>query len=276
MTLCNVAQFNPQEVAALEEYLKQGGGLIIFGGDQVIADNYNRLLYADGKGLLPAALGPAMGDAVKKQSPFAFNPLGYRHPLVAEFRGESDPVTAGLTLTAIWQYHKLTLPAESQAQIAVAFDSGDPAIIEAPRGRGKVILVATSADAGWNSWPLHNSYPPVMQQMVLQAAAGRLAERNIRVGQPYDQAFAAAGASATGTVTNPRGQPAAARLKALGGISELHFTQTELSGPYQVRIGPPLAVENIFAANPDPAESNLIKLDRSSLNRAYPTGISTC
>ena len=52
-----------------------------------------------------------------------------------------------------------------------------------------MILVATSADAGWTTWPLHKSYPPIMQQMILQAAAGRLAERNIRVGQPFDQSL---------------------------------------------------------------------------------------
>jgi len=269
VALCNVAEFNQAEVAALEDYLKQGGGLIIFGGDQVNADNYNRLLYAEGKGLLPAALGPAMGDAAKKEAAFAFNPLGYRNPLVAEFRGESDPVTAGLTQTSIWQYHKLT-KLDSKAQVALAFDSNDPAIVEAPRGRGKVILVATSADAGWNTWPLHNSYPPVMQQMIIQAAAGRLAERNIRVGQPYDQSFAAAGAAAAATVITPKEQRVAARLKGAGGISELHFVQTELSGKYQVQIGPPLTVESFFAADPDPAESNLAKLDRGELEQRLP------
>ena len=93
-------------------------------------------------------------------------------------------------------------------------------------------MVATSADAGWTTWPLHNSYPPIMQQMILQAAAGRLAERNIRVGQPYDQSFAAAGASATATVIDPqgttgrgqaqeqrRGQPASFRAdRAFGAV----------------------------------------------------------
>ena len=130
--------------------------------------------------------------------------------------------------------------------------------------------MATSADAGWTTWPLHNSYPPIMQQMILQAAAGRLAERNIRVGQPYDQSFAAAGASAAATVVTPKGQPVAARLKAAGGVSQLHFEQTELSGPYQVRIGPPLALETAFAANPDPAESDPAKLDEPSLEERLP------
>ena len=158
VALCNVAQFSPGEVTALEEFLKQGGGLVVFGGNQVIAENYNRLLYADGKGLLPAAVGPAVGDAAKRETAFGFNPLGFRHPLVDAFRGESDSVKAGLTQALTLQYHKLVLPKDSDAQVALAFETGDPAVIEAPRRRGKVIQVATSADAGWTTWPLHNSY----------------------------------------------------------------------------------------------------------------------
>src|SRR5262249_7734774 len=82
VVLCNVGQFSPPEVAALEDFLKQGGGVVIFGGDQVLADHYNRLLYADGKGLLPASLGPSVGDAAKREAPLGFDPMGYRHPLV--------------------------------------------------------------------------------------------------------------------------------------------------------------------------------------------------
>jgi hypothetical protein len=268
--LCNVAQFNQSEITELEDFLKQGGGVAVFGGDQVIADNYNRLLYADGKGLLPAALGPIIGDAGKKAAGFGFNPLGYRHPLVSEFRGERDSVTAGLTLARIQRYHKLSIPKNSAARVALAVDNGDPAVIEASHARGKVILVATSADADWTTWPLHNSFPPIMQQIVLQAASGRLAERNIRVGQPYDQAFALAGATAPATVVTPRAQPMTTRLKAQGSISQLHFEQTDLAGPYQVRIGPPLSVDHSFAASPDPAESDLAKLDQAALQEQLP------
>src|SRR5262249_10835350 len=73
VALCNVWQFTAPEVAALEDYLKQGGGVVVFLGDQVVADNYNRLLYDDGKGLLPASLGPTTGDASRKEGGFTFN-----------------------------------------------------------------------------------------------------------------------------------------------------------------------------------------------------------
>jgi hypothetical protein len=270
VVLCNVAQFSQPEASALDDYLKQGGGVVVFGGDQVVADNYNRLLYDDGKGLLPAAVGPSQGDAAKKEAAFSFNPLGYRHPIVSEFRDEADPVTAGLTQALSWQYHKLQIPKDSKAEVALAFENGDPAIVEWKRHRGTVVMVATSADTGWTTWPVHQSYVPVMQQIVLRASSGKLSERNIRVGQPFDQSFPAADAGAAVTVVTPKGQPLAAKLQPAGGVSQFHFEQTELSGRYQVRIGAPLAQESSFAANTDPAESDLKKLDRAELSEMLP------
>jgi hypothetical protein len=271
--LCNMAQFTEPEVAALDDYLKQGGGIVIFGGDQVVPENYNRLLFADGKGLLPASIGPSIGDAAKKEASFGFNPLGFKHPIVADFAGEADPVMAGLTGVKTWRFHKLSLPKGSLAKVALAFDNGapgDPAVIEAPRHRGKVIQVATSADDGWTTWPYHPSYPPVMEKLVFEAAAGRLTERNVRVGQPLDQALPASGASAPVSVVIPDGKTLPTKLQPAGGVSLLHFEKTDLSGPYQVKLGPPLALEATFAANPNPAESDPAKLDRAGLVEAVP------
>ncbi len=269
VVLCNIAQFTEAEVNALEDYLKQGGGIVVFGGDQVVADNYNRLLYRDGQGLLPAAIGASVGEAAKKQSAVHFNPLRYRHPLIAEYQGAAGPVTAGLTQALTWQYHKLAIPPGSRAEVALSFENGDPAVIEAPRHRGTVILVATSADTGWTTWPIHKSYPPVMEQIVLRASAGRLTERNIRVGQPYDQSFPEKAIAAPVTVVTPKGQAVDSRLKPAGGVSQLHFEQTDLSGRYQVRIGQ-LGLETSFAANTDPAESDLTRLDEAVLGELLP------
>jgi hypothetical protein len=270
VALCNIAQFTDAEVTALDDYLKQGGGVVVFGGDQVVADNYNRLLHDDGKGILPAALGPTVGDAAKKEASFGFNPLDYRHPIVDEFDGATDEVKASLTGTRTWQFHKLKLPKGSPAQVALAFDNGDPAVIETRRHRGTVIQVATSADAGWNTWPLHRSYPPVMEKMIFVAASGRLAERNVRVGQPLDQALPAAGTAAAVNVVLPDGQSVPTKLQAAGGLSQLHFEKTELSGAYQVKVGPPLVLESTFTANTNPAESDPAKLDRAGLADAMP------
>lgn len=270
VVLCNVAQFTEPEVAALDDYLRQGGGVVVFGGDQVVADNYNRLLYADGKGLLPATVAGTAGDASQKSASFGFNALGFRHPIVAPFAGESDQVTAGLTAVKTWQYQKLKLPPDTQARVALAFDTGDPAVIEARRQRGTVIQVATSADSGWTTWPLHPSFPPVMEQVIFQAAAGRTAERNVRVGQPLELSLPGSGMAAAVSVVAPGGKTVPTKLQAAGAVSRLHFEETDLSGAYSVKVGPPLALEAAFAVNPIPAESDPARLDRAGLAEAVP------
>ncbi len=272
VVLCNVAQFTGAEVSTLDAYLKQGGGVVIFGGDQVIPENYNQILFAGGKGMLPASLVGVVGDAQAKQSAVEFDARDFKHPIVNPFYGAAANVIAGLTGAKTWQYHKLKIPEDQQspARVALYFNSGDPAIVEMPRHRGTVIQVATSADAGWTTWPLHQSYPPIMEQVILQAASGRLAERNVRVGQPFDQALPASAAGAAVEITRPDEARAPSKLKAAGDVSVFHYEETDLSGAYRVKFGPPLAVESTFAANPDPIESDPLKLDRAGLAEAVP------
>jgi hypothetical protein len=270
VVLCNLARFTSAEVSALDAYLKQGGGVVVFGGDQVRPDNYNEALFAKGQGLLPAQLGPIVGDAEGPSGRFEFNPLGFKHPIIAEFTGQSPGVTASLTRVKTARFHKLILPKNTSARVALAFDNGDPAVIEAPRHRGRVIQVATTADAGWTTWPLHPSYPAVMHQIVLEAASGRTAERNVRVGQPLDQALPPTGADAPVTITRPDGKAARSKLVADGDVSRLFYEETDLEGPYAVRVASPVSLDATFAANPDPAESDPKKLDRRSLSDALP------
>ncbi len=270
VALCNVAQFSPVEVQALENFLEQGGGVVVFGGDQVSAENYNRLLHADGKGILPAAVGEVVGDPAKKDATFRFDPKGFRHPILAAFRNQPDPVVAGLTQARVWTYHKLATPEGSAAVVALAFDDGDPAVIEAARGRGRVFQVALPADSAWSNWPAHRSFPPVMHDLIMEAASGRQAERTIRVGRPFDQTFPGPAAGADATVQTPGGGSVAAKLKADGALARLHFEQTDAAGAYQVKVGPPAPSELTFAANPDPAESDPAKLDRPGLSERLP------
>src|SRR5207244_9785486 len=54
--LCDVPRLSEREVGRLETHLQRGGGLVICLGPGVDLEAYNRLLYRDGQGLLPAKL----------------------------------------------------------------------------------------------------------------------------------------------------------------------------------------------------------------------------
>ncbi len=253
--------------------------MVFFLGDQVMAESYNRLLYNGGKGLLPAELGPIVGDSQRRENPYFFETLDFRHPIVADFAGQPDPVRASLTNVKSFRYFRLNVPRDSASQVALKFGN-DPAIVEAPRERGRVVLVATSADREWTDWPIHQSYPPVMENIVLRAASGRFEDRNVRVGQPLEQSLPANAAGAEVTVTWPDRDEtvreadqkrAKIPLLASGDVSRFRYTDTDRSGTYRVEIGPPVAAISRFAANTDPAESDPAKLDQVALKASLPS-----
>ncbi len=271
VVLANVAQLTAEESGLLDAFLNLGGGLVVFTGDRVVQENYNRVLFRDGKGPLPARIGPTLGNATDtSQGSFRFDPLEFRHPIIRAYQGAAPDVVSGLTGVKTWMYHKLEPSKDSSAITALAFETGDPAVLEMPHGRGNVTLVATSADAAWGNWPLHPSYPPVMEQMIMRAAAGKLAERNVPVGQPLDQAFAVSADGAPVSVVTPASRTVARKLTADGDVSRFHFDETETSGAYRVKVGPPVTQEVLFSANFDPAESALDKLTEKDLTAVVP------
>lgn len=262
LLLANVAQFTASEARLLNRYVRDGGGLILFLGDQVRPDNYNQQLAAadDGVNLLPARLGDRA--PAEREQPYLFNPLGYQHPIVAPFRGRDR---AGLLTTPVYEYVKAVVPKDSSAQVALAFGNGDPAIVEKRVGRGRSILVTTAADASWSALPVWLSYVPIVQELVAEAVRGKLGQRNLRVGQALTGDVRAAPADGIVSVATPAGKTQPVRLATDGGLNHWSFSDSDRSGVYRVEFGPPLLHEELFAMNVDPAESDLAKITLDEL-----------
>lgn len=266
VVLCNVSQLTPSELAVLEGYLRRGGGVLFFLGQQTNLGAYNETLFADGKGILPVKLmGTAGGES--KETFFRFDPLEYAHPLVAPFR---DHEQAGLLSAKTFRYVKAELPPNSNAQVALAFDSKDPAIVLQPYGRGMVGVVTTTADLDWNAWPISPSYVPVVQELVLQMVAGRVSRERFRVGETLS---VPAPVQLAGAVTLQGPQPDAAavplRVQSAQGVDVLQYDQTDAPGVYRIRFesGQP---EWAVAVNTWPEEGDLSRITPEDLQSAFP------
>lgn len=278
VVLCNLPRVSRDDVDNLESYLKQGGGLVVFTGDQVQPDNYNRLLHRDGQGILPARIENPVGDPTSRESPFLLDTLAFAHPFVSDFAGQLEPVVASLTNVKTYRYHRLLPRKDTTARIALKLGN-DPLIIEQPRERGRVVLIATTADRDWTDWPIHQSYPAVMEKIVLEAASGRFADRNVTVGQPLQEFLPAAAAGSKVTLTWPdrdevvRDAPHSEvelEVESAGEVSQFRSAPTDHAGSYRATFGPPLPRVARFAANPSPAESNLERIDAAALQATLP------
>jgi hypothetical protein len=199
--------------------------------------------------------------------------VDYSHPALAVFAGAARE---GLEGTRTWRY-MLLKPApgdgregrrkgEPPDRVLMAFDDGAPALVEARRGRGRVLLFTSTVDREWSDWTIRTSFLPAIQRFAAWLA-GALEERRAApapVGAP--RALPLAEGQRAVALLGPDGRerslrpgPAGAAPAAVPDRPGLWQVKVEEGG--QERLDPRLA----FAALPDPRECDTTRLDPREL-----------
>lgn len=277
--LCNVAMLTDREAEVIRGYLEAGGGVVFCLGDQVRPDNYNEVLYksatasAERNGasgpLLPARLVERVGDAKRKETSYEFDPGDYNHPIVRPFQGNPG---AGLELTKTFAYFKTQILEDRGARVALRFSTGDPAMIDAPYGRGRVVLVTTSVDREWSTWAVWgHSLIPLMHETVKYAVSSRWSDREVFVGQPLVSHLPIRAATVAAVLKLPNGE---SQAPPTSGDGRSVITEpTTRAGFHKLELGPPIGRTDWFAVNIDPQESDLASLRAEELRSDVLPGV---
>ena len=186
--MCNVAVPGPGAVAALQRYVRKGGGLVFFLGEEVgDPDEYNRVFYAAGQGLLPLPLQELRRREPTKDAPGLVR--SEDHPVTMMFPADAGALPGGVRFHTYYRCAEpdvtdspdATRPPESDAgaQPAAARPSPvvlarftdeaqTPALAERSFGRGRVLLFASSVDPDWNDWAraIDGSYVVTLLELV--------------------------------------------------------------------------------------------------------------
>lgn len=320
--LANVYRISEPAVDALERFARTGGGIIIFLGDQVDPELYNLALYRDGQGILPARLT----DIIRSPGAVHLRVVDRLHPVLRGISRDGDPL--GVAQIAFFAYFGAAVAAPAQpdparlgaagrpgaevagasamrdttplrpARVIAVFDDGlqHPAIVDRPLGLGRVVLVTTTADKAWNTWPDHPTFVPVMLELVRHVARPASAAADVSVGEPIVLPIDPA-AFELGAIVRTPGFPEEREVavtavpvgaaqsggRAAGGVSSgvqagsdagaalaIRWEHTERSGLYQfvLRRRDGGEVVRLVAANCDPAESDLTGADETALRQA--------
>jgi hypothetical protein len=279
--LCNVAQLTADEAERLARYAESGGGVVFFLGDRVVPESYNSLaagFHAErGNEALAQPLLPARLVEQIDAPQFGIDPLEYRHPIVAPFRGRER---AGLLTTPIGRYYQLEVDRSgTNVEVAAALRGGDPLIVAAPLGRGRTVLVATdgsltsvdSAGEPWTQWPTWPSFLPIVRELLAYATGGEQHQSQQLVGSPLVSPAELAAGRSTQTdsvalqIMRPDGRNDSVVLQSSLNGSVWNYTDTDVSGIYAVR---GLARNNDtlhFAVNVATTESDLAMISASEL-----------
>ena len=179
--LCDVPTIGSNEAGRLEAHLKRGGSVVIGLGPNAAknVDTYNRVLYNDGKGLLPGPLVGVRRAENGQHFSLVADEEAFKLPPLSAFRSESE--RSSFTTPYFGRYIQLDVPANGPARRLFSFlpsnrngkaERLDPAAIEWPRHRGRVIVFASSLNADWNEWPRTLSFAPFIQELLRFSVSG--------------------------------------------------------------------------------------------------------
>ncbi len=281
VVLANVPDFSDAVIKSFEDYLRRGGGLMIFPGERVNTAFYNERLFNRSR-LLPAAFGPARGDAAQDEKFFSFQEKDYDHPIVSIW---NDPGSGRLGSARFFKTLELrpaaeeiaatnrtTTPAGAAgaeaglARIVLKFSDGTPAVVERPWGLGRVVQFSSTADTAWNDLPVRLGFVPLLHR-ALGAVVSRQDEGlNIRVGDKFARRVPVEFLDKDLNVFPPRQTTVreVRRIEMVNGWPMAQSGQTDLAGLYDAKVTePPLALK--FATQADPGESSLDELSPAQL-----------
>jgi hypothetical protein len=256
--LADVPRLNGRSkmMTEMEDFVWRGGGLIVFVGPSVDTRWYEQEFFRGGKGLFPCKFAGA-GHVDEGQPPARILSQRFTHPALSYFND-----ARGLRLQdAAFQHWLRFDKLEGEAHTLLSLDRGDPLMVEKPFGRGRVIAIASTANANWNNLPLQPVFVPLMQRLVTYLATQNAAPQSSLAGTPLRVNLPQYQAGSEFTLTDPLNQPHAITAKRDQQGAFVEYADTSQPGVYELRANRNNKAEvRRFAFHLDPAGSDLTPL----------------
>ena len=181
--------------------------------------------------------------------------IDFRHPLFAPF---ADARFSDFSKIHFWKYRTLEAGAVPAARVLAKFDSGDPALLEVPLGKGRVLLLTSGWQPADSQLALSTKFVPLLYAMLEHSGAGAPLPSQYHVGEVIPLPAANPGGKSGLAVRAPDGS----RVDLAAG--ETSFSGTLAPGIYTLASAQP---PRRFAVNLDAAESRTAPLSVDELER---------
>jgi hypothetical protein len=239
------AETSAGNLGRLKEYAGGGGTLLV-----VLASAAQGKALAE---LIGAPAGEAREAAVKRD--VMLGEVAFDHPLFAPFVGAQFN---DFTKIHFWKYRRLEASALGDARVLARFEGGDPAIVEKPVGRGRIVALASSWAPADSQLARSSKFVPLMMGLLEGPGSARPGAEALRVGDPVPLPAPADPAQKV-TVRKPDGSVVAPESGATT------FADADMPGIYAADLGGSAPVS--FAVNLDPAEGATAPLPVEALEQ---------
>jgi len=266
--LVNLPKLDAAAAKNLENYVKNGGALVVFPGPLVTPAAYNDdLVFGP---MLPAKLGP-LSDAAHGGKPLAWQAGNYTHPVTALW---NEAKIGSLAAVRAATYFPLTLNGPAP-RVIVKYANDTPAAAEGSYGKGRVVLFSSSATTDWTNLPIHPNFVPFLQRLIAYLAPDAAAESlAVAPGVAFQTKVAGDLVSREFSVIAPgahgKARPAG-KVELVNQDAVVRYRSTEKTGPYRLVVAGNESPVAAFAVQMDPRESDLKMLSDDQL-AALPGG----
>jgi len=207
--LLNVRELPADATLLLTDYVRSGGGIAWFPGDQATTTWYNTTLRSPEYSLFPVSLGTVQSipETAADEDPEFQTPVFAEHPVFAVYNIPDNPFAE---LVQVKKWFGVSSDAQSEDSVEstvktlVRLKNGDPVVFEHSVGEGHVMTFLFSAGTAWSNWPFspHGYLPTnVMMHQYLQKPSNTVQLRE--VGEPIQFEWAAGEYSNTIDVVLP-------------------------------------------------------------------------
>jgi len=143
--------------AAMEAFVRQGGGVVFFAGPEIQPQAYA----AAWRELLPALPGEVLAVARS----LALSPIGETHPI---WGGLSEGLRRSLRKAPLKQ--RFALAVVDGAEVTASYADDVPLVAARAVGSGRTVFVNTSPDRAWGDWPTDGAlFVPTVHMLVSAA-----------------------------------------------------------------------------------------------------------
>jgi hypothetical protein len=270
LVLANVASITPEEADRLGRMVNDGMGLLIFTGAKLDVGLYNDLLFRKNSRLLPCTMKSLTDENIHG---LVVEPL---HPSPLEKL--LDLKASALERVPVRQFMSVEEPTEiGPVRVLARWNNParSPAVIERTSGLGRVLLWTTTADRAGNDWPIEPSFVLAVREAVHGAARPTSLANIITAGERMQRVV-----QTSQQISNARlGPPEGGEPMALSVVPidedpgsqapsvAIVVPDTRRSGLYRVSWdeGSAGTQQDLYAANPDPRESVLERIEAAEL-----------
>ena len=261
IVLADVPEITPLQVKQLTRHVREGNGLVWFAGENVKSAVWNERIASESTSLLPATLGQPVATTTALGAGRPLDPALPDHSVCLPLRSLPEDLFSETRFLKRLEVQ----PTPSSYPVLTLAGSEAPVLLEHSLGRGHVFMFTTSAETSWNNMALTPVFPMLMQQIVTYLS-GREFERSHVVGDSLSLSYVDQPDANDAVFDTPSEKSITVPVHKHRNQFVAMLENSTEAGFYTARVsvqspGVPVAV------NVDPAESNVVSLSASELNK---------